>query len=469
MKTAVQVFFALGLAPWIGSAQPVVSAVLNAASYDSVVSPASSVAIFGSNLAPAPLSAGSSSLPLTLGGVSISVAGLPARLFYVSPNQINLVIPSEVMIPSSSVVPVVVTSSGGTTSYNIRLTRNGPGIFTRNGSGTGRALLFDSNFQPVDTVVPKQALILYATGLGLTSGDSGRVVDEVEVYIGERKAQVLFAGLAAGFPGIYQLNVIAPVPATDRLYLRSGGWQSNIVDIGIRRGTNTSNVKGAIEGLHPSSDPSFRVGTSFLVMLHAGAFTVSFDVNASAGPFDVAAVGEAGSALISIDPASPCDNDSGSVSRGAYTASISTVTAAVARGDFSGSVVPLWDYLTCDPRSWECLASPLSTITQARLGQFWIRAAEMLPAPNLVVSPRGPTLGGNGLLQIGGCLVDLLAASGGSQVVIDGQKNRLLSTFGGIVQLPLGAFMTRVSTFKLYVDGVQVASKDVNYVAPYRP
>jgi hypothetical protein len=29
--------------------------------------------------------------------------------------------------------------------------------------------------------------------------------------------------------------------------------------------------------------------------------------------------------------------------------------------------------------------------------------------------------------------------------------------------------MTRVSTFKLYVDGVQVASKDVNYVAPYRP
>jgi hypothetical protein len=265
------------------------------------------------------------------------------------------------------------------------------------------------------------------------------------------------------------LNVIAPVPATDRLYLRSGGWQSNIVDIGIRRGTNTSNGKGSIEGLHPSSDPSFRVGTSFLVMLHAGTFTVSFDITSAAGAFDVAALGEAGSALISIDPASPCDNDSGTVSRGAYTASISTVTAAVARGDFSGSVVPLWDYLTCDPRSWECLASPLSTITQARLGQFWIRAAEMLPAPNLVVSPRGPTLGGNGLLQIGGCLVDLLAASGGSQVVIDGQKNRLLSTFGGIVQLPLGAFMTRVSTFKLYVDGVQVASKDVNYVAPYRP
>jgi hypothetical protein len=42
----------------------------------------------------------------------------------------------------------------------------------------------------------------------------------------------------------------------------------------------------------------------------------------------------------------------------------------------------------------------------------------------------------------------------------------LLSTLGGIVQVPLGPFMTRLSTFKLYVDGAQVASKDLNYVVP---
>jgi hypothetical protein len=34
------------------------------------------------------------------------------------------------------------------------------------------------------------------------------------------------------------------------------------------------------------------------------------------------------------------------------------------------------------------------------------------------------------------------------------------------VQVPLGPFMTRLSTFKLYVDGAQVASKDLNYVVP---
>src|ERR1700736_39897 len=77
------------------SAQPVVSAVLNAASYDALVSPGCLVSIFGSNLAPAPASAA---------GVSVSVAGLSAPLLYVSPGQINALIPFETAIPANSVV-----------------------------------------------------------------------------------------------------------------------------------------------------------------------------------------------------------------------------------------------------------------------------------------------------------------------------------------------------------------------------
>ena len=456
MKTIINILLALAPAHGLASAQPAVSSILNAASYDAVISPGCWVAIFGSNLAAAPLNASTVPLPPTLGGVSVSVGGLPAALLYVSPGQINALIPSEVVIPTSTVVPVVVTSSGGSSSHNIRLTRNAPAIFTRNGAGTGRALIFDSNFQTVDTVGEKDVVILYATGLGATSGRSETVVDDVEVYIGERKAEVLFAGLTPGFPGVYQLNVISAAPATNRLYLRSGGWQSNIVEIGIESGTNTSNVKGTIDGLHPSSDPNFHLGTTSLVMLHAGTFTVSFDINLSAGPFDVAAVGEAGGAVISIDPAS-----------GSYTGSITTLTAAAADGDFSGSTVPLWDYATCDPRSWECLAFPLSTITAPRLGPLWVAAAQMLPRPSFITSP-----GANAIAGAGGCLGGFRPAEGcfgGSRFVIDAQNNRLFSTFGGIIQVPLGPFMTRVSTFKLYVDGVPVASKEINYVAPYRP
>jgi uncharacterized protein (TIGR03437 family) len=392
------------------------------------------------------------------------VGSLPAPVLYASPTQVNVLIPSEVTIPDNFVVPVVINAPGGSVSYNIRLTHNAPGIFTRNGAGTGRALIFDSNFQPVDTVSPKQVLIFYATGLGATSGNSGSVVDQVDVYIGERKAQVLFAGLAPGFPGIYQLNVIAPPTATDRLYLRVvrlrlQEWQSNIVDIGIKPGTNVSNVKGSIDALYPSSDPNFGLGLQVSAMLHAGTFTTAFDINPSAGPFDVAAVGSAGSAVISIDPTLSCTNSTGQVSRGQYNASIHTVTPEVAHGVFS--IVPLWDYLTCNGA--QCVPVPGSILPLSKLDPFWTKATGMLPAPGAVTSP-GP----NASVQVSGCLGDLQGAAGGSRFVIDGENNRLFSIFGGIVQVPFGPFPTRVSKFKLYVDGAQVASTDVTYGVPYR-
>ena len=203
MRALWRIFEAVVLASalaCVARAQPVVSAVLNGASYSAVVSPGCVVTIFGTGLAAAPATAQGVPLPNTLRGVTVSVAGLAAPLFYVSPSQINALIPFETAIPANTVVPVVVTAPGGSITYNIRLTRNAPGIFTRNGAGTGRAFVFDPNFRAVDIVVPQDVVILYAAGLGPTDA-SGRVVDDVEVYIGERRAQVLFAGPGPGaFP-----------------------------------------------------------------------------------------------------------------------------------------------------------------------------------------------------------------------------------------------------------------------------
>src|SRR5947209_4556684 len=79
MRSIWRIFEGLVLASGlacVAPAQPVVSAVLNAASYEALVSPGCLVTIFGSNLAPAPATASAVPLPSTLGGVSISVAGL---------------------------------------------------------------------------------------------------------------------------------------------------------------------------------------------------------------------------------------------------------------------------------------------------------------------------------------------------------------------------------------------------------
>lgn len=455
MKTTWRIFEALVLASALASAQPSVSAVLNAASYSAVVAPGSWVAIFGTNLASASQGAPAVPLPTALGGVSVSVAGLTAPLLYVSPSQINALIPFETTIPANTVVPVVVTAPGGSVTYNIRLARDAPAIFTRNGAGTGLAFVFSPNFQAVDTIAPQDVAVLYAAGLGPTDS-SGRVVDEVEVYIGERKAPVLFAGLAPGLPGIYQLNVMAPAPATDRLYLRSGGWQSNIVDIGIRSGANTANVSGAVDGLYPSSDPFFSLppcvddqegpcGTAETssVMLHAGSFSVSFDIVPSAVAFTVAAVGESGGSIISIDPAAR-----------AYTASVTTITPAVSHGDYSGTNLQVFDYGACNDAV--CQPFPGMVIPLSRIDPFWARATQQLPTPNTTV-PASP----NALLQASGNI-------SGSRFVVDTQTNSSLSNFGGIVQVQFGPFDKRVSTFRLYVDGKLVASKDFQYGLVHR-
>lgn len=450
-KRFLAVLSVLGALECVASAQPTISAVLNGASYTAVVAPGCWVAVFGTRLATADVSAQTVPLPLTLGGVSVTVAGRPAPMLYVSAGQINVLIPFEVEIPANTVVPLVVTSPAGTSSYNIRLTRNAPGIFTYGGIGTGLALVFDLNFQPVYTIAAQDNVIFYATGLGPTDA-SGRVIDNVEVYIGERKAQVNFAGLAPGFPGIYQLNVSAPVPATDRFYLRMGGWQSNIASVGIRRGTNTTNVAGSIDGLHPSNDPFFTLpecpqtedlpsecstGQAFSIMLHAGSFRVSFDMVSSARPFDIAAVGEGGGSIISIDPAD-----------GTYTASVTTVTPTVLRQDWSQFVPPVSFYFDCGRSSAIC--GPARGIPPPASDLLWL-TARLLPTPN-ESTPTSP----NGILQVSGRL-------SGSRFIVDGQNHAGLAIFGGFVQLQYGPFDKGVSTFTLYVDGWKVSAKAYAY------
>jgi uncharacterized protein (TIGR03437 family) len=442
--------------------QPSVSGVLNAASFDAAISPGCWAAVMGNGLANTTDVVGAAPLPFVLDGVMVTVNGIAAELLYVSPKQINLVIPAEIIIPENTVVPLIVTSSGAKSKpYNIRLLPYAPAVFTFDSSGSGRALAFKGRL-PADSVSPGDTVTLYATGLGPTA-DSFELREDVEVYLGDRRAQVTLARRAMGLDGLYRIDATAPVLATDRLYLRAEGWQSNITQIGIQPGTNVSKATGAIDAVYPPAGPSSGMATTFALMLYAGSFSTSFDIAPSAGPFDIAAVGESGGAIITIDPTAACVDGNGVTSQGTYRASISTVTPDGARGDFSGSVYPLWDYLTCDT-TWACLSFPLSSIPTARLGGPWVAATQMLPAASVLTSA-----GANALALGSGCLNDVTASANRSHLTIDGGNNQGLSVFGGFLQLALGPSGGRVSTFTLYVDGVKIASKSVSYMAPYRP
>src|ERR1035441_9473103 len=318
-------------------ATAVVAAVLNGASYGGDVSPGSWVAIFGTNLAPSTASAPSVPLTTKLNGVSVTVGGVPAPLLYVSATQINALVPFEVPVALAA-IPVVVTTGAGASSpaYVQAASAATPGLFTLNGAGTGSVIAFNSSFQSVNTV-GADPIVLYAAGLGPTnppgSSTSGgasteplnRITQPLDVLVGDKPATVLFAGLAPGFPGIYQVDVQPNGAITDRVYLRSGGWQSNIAQIGMTAGANVSNVTSLIAGLYPPTSnlassygiSPFLQPESFSVMAVVGVLNVQFDIAANAQPFDVVATSEAATAMIHFDTAS-----------GTYTDTLTVPTAA---------------------------------------------------------------------------------------------------------------------------------------------
>ena len=117
--------------------QPVISAVVNAASYDTSDPPGSWVAITGSSLAGTTATV-TGPATTELAGTSVSVNGLKAELLYVSATQVNALIPPDLRIPANTVVALTVKSAvGDSLSYPVRLIRSAPALFTKDGSEAG--------------------------------------------------------------------------------------------------------------------------------------------------------------------------------------------------------------------------------------------------------------------------------------------------------------------------------------------
>ncbi len=166
--------------------KPVVSpgGVVNAASYATggpsgkAVAAGSLVSVFGRNLALVTQSAGDLPLPTTLGGTSVTVDGIAAPLLFVSPDQINLQLPSSgrYPLPSSDSLDrqmVVTTPAGVSDPVPLDMVLGeGFGIFTLDGSGCGRGAVFNvssdgsvSLNSPSNSASPGDFITVYGTGL----------------------------------------------------------------------------------------------------------------------------------------------------------------------------------------------------------------------------------------------------------------------------------------------------------------
>ena len=191
----------------------------NAASYAQTIAPDSIVPTFGTGISQSTASANSLPLPLTLSGVTVMVNNLSAPLLYVSPTQINYVVPTNVD-PGVATVKVM---SGGTEIANgtVTIETVSPSIFTILSSGKGvpaAQLTADGvSFQPVGnadgsprvlcvgTTAKPNFLVLYGTGLRRRSS-----MTNVRVMIGGVQAEVSFLGAHSRLVGVDQLNIKLP-------------------------------------------------------------------------------------------------------------------------------------------------------------------------------------------------------------------------------------------------------------------
>jgi uncharacterized protein (TIGR03437 family) len=159
------------------------------------------------------------SLPGT--GVQILVSGLLAHPVYVSPGQINFLVPSILRAGNAAVT--VVRSGIAGNAANVRVAEAQPGLFP---AGRGWAAASHADGRAVTPGAPARPgtwIVLYATGLGRTSpavglGEIARgpaVVerfDEFRVVLDGRTVSegIGYAGVTPGYAGLYQINLRLP-------------------------------------------------------------------------------------------------------------------------------------------------------------------------------------------------------------------------------------------------------------------
>jgi uncharacterized protein (TIGR03437 family) len=192
------------------------------------LAPETIASIYGSNLAAAPQQAQSQPLPTTLGGVTVTLKDanggvFPAPLFYVSPNQVNWLIPKGA---ASGVATVTLANGSATFTGTATVASTAPGLYTANSTGQGPAVAQATNGQtysntfrcsstgdctlvPID-VTSQPYLILYGTGI------RGAAQANVSVRIGNIDAPVAFAGAQGAYAGLDQVNVSLPATLKGR-------------------------------------------------------------------------------------------------------------------------------------------------------------------------------------------------------------------------------------------------------------
>ena len=191
---------------------PSIGGVANGASFAHVYAPGMVLSVFGTNLANSTQLAGTLPLPLTMAGVSATVNGIPAPLYYVSPGQLNIQIPYET---ATGTALLAVSNNGQVATYSFPVSASAPGIYlgpdgssiTPNVSGS-RGQIYTLFVTGAGEVSPP-----VATGAGPGGAQVPVPLLAVSMTIGGVTAHMDYVGIPSWSVGTLQINFTVPSSA----------------------------------------------------------------------------------------------------------------------------------------------------------------------------------------------------------------------------------------------------------------
>lgn len=204
--------------------------VVNAASsapFTAGISPGELLTLYGTNLADSLVIAPSIPFQTTLGNVQVTINGISAPIYYVSPTQISAIVPYEI---NTAIAQVQVTTDGNPSNTVTMFTNNtSVGVFSVPPGGLGYGAALHQSGQLVTSYNPAQigeTVSVYLTGLGAVSpaiadGAAGPVstlsqaTNTITADISGTAATVTYSGLAPQLAGLYQVNVTIPSGLTN--------------------------------------------------------------------------------------------------------------------------------------------------------------------------------------------------------------------------------------------------------------
>ncbi len=240
-----------------GSVASVSAASFNAAALAS----SSIVAAFGDRLASSVEIGSSFPLPVSLAGTSVTVRDSAnieklARLFFVSPGQINFLMPEGLAAGNATIL--IANGEGKLAAGTVTIAAVAPALFSANSNGRDvpaavvlrikadgsqmyeQIAAFDqaqSKFVsvPIDLGAETDQVFFVGYGTGIRGRSS---LEAVSVKIGGLSADVLYAGITEGFFGLDQINARIPRSligkGTVDLELTVDGVKANVLNLRIR-------------------------------------------------------------------------------------------------------------------------------------------------------------------------------------------------------------------------------------------